>query len=58
MEGARKMENKLVMKKEVNGYKVSVYCPIDKNLDCKSKILFLLTESYENSLLPVPKNDE
>ena len=58
MKGARKMENKLVMKKVVNGCKVAVYCPVDKNLDCKQKILFLLTESYENSLLPVSKNNE
>ncbi len=46
------MENKLVMKKVVNGCKVSVYCPIDKNLDCKAKILYLLTESFENSVVP------
>ena len=52
------MKNKLVMKKVVNGCKVAVYCPVDKNLDCKQKILFLLTESYENSLLPVSKNNE
>ena len=57
-ERSKTMNKVLVMKKEVNGCKVNVFCPTEKTNDCKEAVLFLLTESFEKSMLPTAENAE
>jgi len=57
-EGSKTMNNVLVMEKEINGCKVNVFCPTEKTNDCKEAVLFLLTESFEKSMLPTAENAE
>ena len=52
------MNNVLVMEKEINGCKVNVFCPREKTADCKGAVLFLLTESFEKSMLPAAEKTE
>lgn len=52
------MNKVLVMNKEINGCKVNVFCPTEKTNNCKEAVLFLLTESFEKSMMPTAENAE